>query len=144
MLFRLEGCTGIKTGFTKKAGRCLVSAYKKDGMELICVVLNCPPMFERSEELLTTLSSKYKMYKLLEGDEMVDFLETDGEDKCGVYVKKDVLLPLTEEEKENIRIEYDYPHKISGLKKDSMIGKIKFYIKNNLLFSEKVYTIIDT
>lgn len=143
LLFNLDGCTGIKTGYTKKSGRCLVSSYKKDGMELICVVLNCPPMFERSEELLTTFSSQYKLYKLFESDEIVDFLETDGDDKCGIYIKNDVILPLTETENKNIKIKYDYPKKISGVKKDSEIGEIKFFIENNLLFSEKVYTIID-
>lgn len=35
-----EGCIGIKTGFTKKAGRCLVSAAKRDDVTLICVTLN--------------------------------------------------------------------------------------------------------
>lgn len=34
-----EGCIGVKTGFTKKAGRCLVSAAEKDGVTLICVTL---------------------------------------------------------------------------------------------------------
>ena len=32
---------GIKTGFTKKAGRCLVSAAQRDGVTLIVVTLNC-------------------------------------------------------------------------------------------------------
>lgn len=35
-------CTGVKTGFTKKAGRCLVSAAERDGAQLICVTLNAP------------------------------------------------------------------------------------------------------
>ena len=35
-------CTGIKTGFTKKAGRCLVSAAERDGAALVCVTLNAP------------------------------------------------------------------------------------------------------
>ncbi len=42
LLWQLEGCTGIKTGFTKKSGRCLVSSVKRDGRELICVSLNAP------------------------------------------------------------------------------------------------------
>lgn len=33
---------GMKTGFTKKSGRCLVSAARKDGVTLIAVTLNCP------------------------------------------------------------------------------------------------------
>lgn len=34
-----EGCIGIKTGYTKAAGRTLVSAAQRDGMTLICVTL---------------------------------------------------------------------------------------------------------
>ena len=37
-----EGCTGVKTGFTKKAGRCLVSSAEKDGVRLVAVTLNAP------------------------------------------------------------------------------------------------------
>lgn len=42
-LLRLyDGCMGIKTGFTKAAGRCLVSCAQKNGAKLICVTLNAP------------------------------------------------------------------------------------------------------
>lgn len=42
-LLRLyEGCIGVKTGFTKKSGRCLVSAAECDGVTLIAVTLNAP------------------------------------------------------------------------------------------------------
>ena len=42
MLWRYEGCNGIKTGFTKKSGRCLVTSAKRGKTELICVTLNAP------------------------------------------------------------------------------------------------------
>ncbi len=35
-----EGVFGVKTGFTKKAGRCLVTAAERQGVQLICVTLN--------------------------------------------------------------------------------------------------------
>lgn len=38
----LEGCIGIKTGFTQKAGRTLVSAVERDGRTLIAVTLRAP------------------------------------------------------------------------------------------------------
>ncbi len=40
LLWRYEGCIGMKTGFTEAAGRTLVSAAERDGMLLICVTLN--------------------------------------------------------------------------------------------------------
>ncbi|SDB38451.1 D-alanyl-D-alanine carboxypeptidase (penicillin-binding protein 5/6) [Ruminococcaceae bacterium FB2012] len=40
LLGMCEGCIGVKTGFTDKAGRCLVSACEREGSTLICVTLN--------------------------------------------------------------------------------------------------------
>ncbi len=37
-----DGAIGVKTGYTKKCGRCLVSAASRDGVELIAVTLNAP------------------------------------------------------------------------------------------------------
>ena len=42
LLWRYEGCIGLKTGYTEKAGRTLVSAARRDGVTLICVTLNAP------------------------------------------------------------------------------------------------------
>ena len=42
LLWRYEGCLGLKTGYTEKAGRTLVSAARREGMTLICVTLNAP------------------------------------------------------------------------------------------------------
>jgi len=42
LLCSLEGCVGVKTGYTKSTGRCLVSATDRDGLLLICVTLNDP------------------------------------------------------------------------------------------------------
>jgi len=42
LLSQYEGCFGVKTGFTKSCGRCLVSAAEKSGQILICVTLDAP------------------------------------------------------------------------------------------------------
>lgn len=42
LLFQYEGCNGLKTGFTKKSGRCLVSSAERNGITLIAVTLNAP------------------------------------------------------------------------------------------------------
>lgn len=42
LLKSIEGCCGVKTGFTKKSGRCLVSATHRDSLSLIVVTLNAP------------------------------------------------------------------------------------------------------
>lgn len=52
MLFNYEGGNGIKTGYTKHSGRCLVSSATRDGKTYICTVLNCGDMWEESTRLL--------------------------------------------------------------------------------------------
>ena len=42
LLWRFDGCTGVKTGYTKAAGRCLVSCAERDGLRLLCVTLSDP------------------------------------------------------------------------------------------------------
>ena len=42
LLKRYDGCIGVKTGYTDKSGRCLVSAAEKDGVRLIAVTLDAP------------------------------------------------------------------------------------------------------
>ena len=52
LLSEYAGATGVKTGFTRAAGRCLVFSAEREGMELIGVVLSCPDWFEEAERLL--------------------------------------------------------------------------------------------
>lgn len=42
LLKMYDGTIGVKTGFTKKSGRCLVSAARRDGVTLVAVTLNDP------------------------------------------------------------------------------------------------------
>lgn len=42
MLWSCRGVTGGKTGYTKAAGRCLVTSCERDGLKLICVTLSDP------------------------------------------------------------------------------------------------------
>ncbi len=52
LLKSFDGAFGIKTGFTKKSGRCLVSAAERDGVTLVCVTLNAPNDWSDHKSLL--------------------------------------------------------------------------------------------
>ncbi len=62
-----EGANGVKTGFTKKSGRCLVGGAKRDGMQLITVVLNCPDMWNETVRLLDFGFDNFHMYPIETG-----------------------------------------------------------------------------
>lgn len=55
-----KDCIGVKTGFTEKSGRCLVSAVKKNGHTLICVTLNDANDWDDHISLYKICIKKYK------------------------------------------------------------------------------------
>lgn len=52
LLKMYHGCIGVKTGFTKKSGRCLVSCAERDGKKIIAVTLNAPDDWNDHRTLL--------------------------------------------------------------------------------------------
>ncbi len=52
VVHQYEGGTGIKIGFTKASGRTLVASSERDGVKLICVVMNAPDWFNDSYNLM--------------------------------------------------------------------------------------------
>lgn len=59
LLSQIEGCCGVKTGYTKKSGRCLVSAVTRNGITLICVTLNDPDDWQDHTQLYEACFSEY-------------------------------------------------------------------------------------
>lgn len=58
ILFNYDGGNGIKTGYTRHSGRCLVSSATRDGKTYICTVLNCGDMFEECMRLMDLAFSR--------------------------------------------------------------------------------------
>ena len=52
LLKMYDGCTGVKTGFTKKSGRCLVGSAERDGLSLITVTLDAPNDWQDHKKML--------------------------------------------------------------------------------------------
>lgn len=59
ILNELDGGNGIKTGYTKKSGRCLVSSAERDGVCMVCVVLNRGNMWGESKGLINYAFERY-------------------------------------------------------------------------------------
>lgn len=64
LLNTLDGCVGVKTGYTERAGRCLVSAVRYKGNTLICVTLSDPDDWADHRALLNDCKKQYTTYKL--------------------------------------------------------------------------------
>lgn len=144
LLYNYKYATGVKTGYTKNAGRCLVSSAEKNGFKLICVVLNCAPMFERSEELFKKAYSEYKNVQLLTGGVAITYANVENTSfYLPLGVNENVYYPLKSDELNDVKFEINI-NKINQIpvngKKE--MGTITILLKNRLLFSKKIFTII--
>lgn len=128
MLSRFEGAVGVKTGFTKTSGRCLVTGATREGMTLVCVVLNSPQMYERSEELLENAFKSYHIHMLLNAEEGFE----------GFSLRESFSYPLKEEEVPKIVFEKEL---LSPQPEGSgeYAGVVKILLENRLIFSENLY-----
>lgn len=62
LLWMCEGVIGVKTGYTKSAGRILVSCAERNGMRLICVTLSDPNDWNDHILLYEDMFSNYKVF----------------------------------------------------------------------------------
>jgi D-alanyl-D-alanine carboxypeptidase (penicillin-binding protein 5/6) len=134
ILYNLEGANGVKTGYTLKAGRCLVSSAERGGMDVVCVVLNCPDMYERSANLINFCFNNYKCNKLDKNLVfMCDIVPCKLDDSYDLITKKDDELTLK-------IVKLNNNKKIS---KGDLVGKLQIYSQNNLIFCQNLYSIIN-
>lgn len=118
---------GVKTGFTKSAGRCLVSAARRDGITLICVTLNCPDdwnvhelLYERSFPLVSRVELTWDLPKLPVTGGIVD--------QVPLRQTQQTQLPLAEGEAEGITAEIFAPEFLyAPVLEGDIVGKIVYY-----------------
>lgn len=90
-----DDAVGVKTGFTKKAGRCLVSAVKRNGVELICVTLDCPNDWKVHQDLYDRYFEKVQIEDLSKGIPELYVPVTGGTEPYVPAVKTDIAqIPL--------------------------------------------------
>lgn len=144
LLKNYEFADGVKTGYTRKAGRCFVGSATKDGMSLVCVLLNCNPMFEECEKLLKKGFNEYKLYKLVsKNDNLGKVAVSKSKTKSlDIYASKDFYYPLKRSELSKIKMKVNLEKNLSApVKNTQEIANIQISIENQLIFSEKFYTI---
>ncbi len=142
----MDGCEGVKTGFTDNARRCCVTSCMRDGMRLIAVVLNCQDMFEESRKMLESCFELYSNQTILEANKYIDSVkvENGAVDSVKTYTKTPFNYPLKAGELEKINTKVVLKNILTApVKKDEEVGEFKIYFENNLIFVSKIYTMED-
>jgi D-alanyl-D-alanine carboxypeptidase len=130
--------TGGKTGYTKRAGRTLVTTAEKDGMELIAVTLNAPDDWDDHIAMYEYGFGHFQMKELLAKGELSD-IDSFPEDKT-LYADQFVHYPLKESETDQIRIEYNLlaPRQLEKME-EGQAGQAVFYFQNEAVRTIPIY-----
>lgn len=142
LLSSLDGCIGVKTGFTDNAGRCLVSATEREGMIVVCVVFNCGPMFEESVALLNRAYEDYENRLIIDAYTHLDSrpIFDSKQNLHYIFSKESFSYPCKRNEKSDIDLVYKL-YDIELIKNDKEIGVLEIKKGNELLKEVKLYTI---
>ncbi|MGN0798704.1 MAG: D-alanyl-D-alanine carboxypeptidase family protein [Christensenellales bacterium] len=146
LLKSLDGCIGVKTGYTKKSGRCLVSACNRDGMEVVCVVLSCGPMFEESMELINKAYEEYRHYDIISKYKVVDNITVDNGENATtrIFHKNGFSVVCKKGDEGRYTVKYDYPTTCKApIEKGQKVGEVKIYFDNDLIFVDDLCSIED-
>lgn len=71
LLGNLNGVYGVKTGFTNGANRCLVTAVKRDNMDLICIVLGADTKKDRTKDSIKLIEYAFKNFEMIDISEKI-------------------------------------------------------------------------
>jgi D-alanyl-D-alanine carboxypeptidase (penicillin-binding protein 5/6) len=106
LLWRYEGAIGVKTGYTKAAGRLLVSAAERDGRRLVAVTMDAPNDWADHAALLDYGFSAFTSTVLAEEGQMLGSVPVicGQRDACACRLAADLSVPLLPGEQAEIRL----------------------------------------
>ena len=144
-----DGMDGLKTGYTPKAGYCLVGTANKNDMRLISVVMNEKEKEDRSSETIALMEYGYSLYGsdiLINKNKKLGniYISNSKNREYPFYLEEDVkLITKKGNEKVNYTYEIKLENKKAPLKKGEKVGtlilKTKEGTKNyNLIVKEEI------
>ncbi len=95
LLGNLNGIYGIKTGFTNGANRCLVTACKRNDMDIICVVLGADTKKFRTQDSIKLIEFAFKNYTYINANDIANkaFENWKKDNIEKIYIDKSSSLP---------------------------------------------------
>lgn len=150
LLREYEGATGVKSGLTNKAGHCFVGSAQRGDVKLISVVLasgwGTKGKLQKWIDTKTLLDygfSNYQKINIIDKNSVAKefkVLNSPTTKKSTAIYKDGLSMLVSEQEKENIKVELDIKSSIEApIIKDSILGVAKVYINGNNIKNINLY-----
>ena len=152
LLGNLNGVYGIKTGFTNGANRCLVTACKRNNMDIICVVLGCDTKKFRTSDSIKLIEYTFSNFEYVNMQEKID-MELENwkkENENYFFINKGIssdliikyseldtpIIPINKNEISSIDVNICIDSILeSPIHVNDVIGKIEITSNNNSILS---------
>lgn len=152
LLGNLLGVYGIKTGFTNGANRCLVTACKRDDMDIICVVLGCDTKKFRTQDSIKLIEYTFKNFEYInifeKINEQFEKWKLENIENFTIYKgisnelelkHSDIQTPIIPIKKDEIKLIniniYSNNYWNAPIEENTVIGKIAVTVNNNEVIS---------
>ena len=137
-LWNLKGADGVQTGYTGKAGKCLVASANRDGKRIICVLLNSNNRWDDSKSLIEYGFNNFKSQKLISKADYNNKIIVENGQKLNVMagIDKDITISVSDKELDNFEVKVEI---LDNLKAPVLcgeqIGTLSIYADNKVIFS---------
>ena len=152
LLGNLTGVYGVKTGFTNGANRCLVTACKRNNMDIICVVLGADTKRFRTQDSIKLIEYAFKNFTYINANDLaIDYFENWKNEnlkyltinkssstsfKLEVKTSKTPILSIFKNETNDIKTSISIkPNLEAPLYPDSVIGSLTLSISDRNLIT---------
>ncbi len=157
LLGSVSGVYGVKTGFTNGAGRCLVTACKRDDLDIVTVIIGADTTKQRTADTIKLINYAYNNFEVINIKEIVEekFEQWKAINQSRIYVNKgiknNVELLLEDMPFENMAIKKNNKDKIdvevnsifyleASVAKNQVIANMKITINGETLEILEVYS----
>ena len=154
LLGYLQGVSGVKTGFTNNAGRCLVTSVNRNDFEIITVVLGADTKKIRTADSINLIEYAYENYKYLNIEDIVNekfgnwkeinkkrIQVEKGKNKTVVLKLREIknkVIPVKKSDIDNINIEINCLYYLKApIENGDVIGNLK------ITLNEEVVEVVD-
>lgn len=141
-----DGCNGLKTGSTDKAGYCVSATAKRGNMQLIAVILGARTRDERNAAARELLDFGFANFALYEKSEeyIEDIKITKGSIDNAQLYSSPFRTVIDKAKQGSVELEYDIPETlIAPIKAGDPVGNVIYKIDGEQIGSSKIYIKVD-
>ncbi len=147
LLFSYKSAIGVKTGYTKLDGKCLVSAAESEGRNIVCVTLQDPFPTATHRSLLDFAFESYESVNICAAGEICVDIPISNAEVGFVKAKNPLLCNLTLPKGARIKTELSLPDSLNApICRGDIVGKAHIYADGKevyVIYLESTETVLE-